>query len=232
MRKPLIVLMLFIISPNLYAQNEQMQINEVKKNLDFIYATGTSLNSTEEAGDNARELLALEIDMWLKENGKSDYAGYVTKAIREVSEIKTQRGRLVQVFVYVKKTDILSYQKDEEIIAVTLLDDSSSQSVNQQANSSFGLKKNEKDMLSVHNLSMINKYLADGIRNGLVTAYGKYDGDSVIESVVYFFLIDKDGDVIAMIKKDGNYMVNLTTGKEDAISNYGKCGVIWFQVKE
>ena len=68
-------------------------------------------------------------------------------------------------------------------------------------------------MLSVHNLSMINKYLADGIRNGLVTAYGKYDGDSVIESVVYFFLIDKDGDVIAMILVHDKNVNNHTTNK-------------------
>ena len=219
------------LSPHIHAQNEQMQINEVKKNLDFIYATGTSLNSAEEAGDNARELLALEIDLWLKENGITDYAGYVTKAVREVSEIKTQRGKLVQVFVYVKKSDVLSYQKNEEIIAVTLLDESSTP-VNQRPYPPFELKQIEKDMLSVYNLSMINKYLTDGVRNGIITAYGKNEVDSSMESVVYLFLIDKKGDVIAAIKKDGNYMVNLTTGKEDAIPNYGKCGVIWFQVKE
>lgn len=231
MRKLLIILLLCGLSPYILAQNEQMRINEVKKNLDYIYATGTSMNSAEEAGDNARELLALEIDMWLKENGKNDYAGYIAKAIREVSEIKTQRGKLIQVFVYVKKDDILSYKKDEEIIAVTLMDDSSTPT-NYFPSPSFKLKQAEKDILSVENLSMINKYLADGVREGRVTAYGKYDGEVAMESVVYLFLIDKDGDVKAVLKKDGNYMVNLITGREDAISNYGKCGVIWFQVKE
>ena len=231
MRKLLIILLLCGLSPYILAQSEQMRINEVKKNLDYIYATGTSMNSAEEAGDNARELLALEIDMWLKENGKNDYAGYIAKAIREVSEIKTQRGKLIQVFVYVKKDDILSYKKDEEIIAVTLMDDSSTPT-NHFPSPSFKLKQAEKDILSVENLSMINKYLADGVREGRVTAYGKYDGEVAMESVVYLFLIDKDGDVIAVLKKDGNYMVNLITGREDAISNYGKCGVIWFQVKE
>lgn len=231
MRKLLIILLLCGLSPYILAQSEQMRINEVKKNLDYIYATGTSMNSAEEAGDNARELLTLEIDMWLKENGKNDYAGYIAKAIREVSEIKTQRGKLMQVFVYVKKDDILSYKKDEEIIAVTLLDDSST-SAKQQPYSMFKLKQAEKDMLSVNNLSMINKYLADGVRDGRVTSYGKYDGEVAMESVIYLFLIDKDGDVIAVLKKNGDNMVNLMTGREDVILNYGKCGVIWFQVKE
>ena len=61
MKKLLILLSLIVImQPFSFAQNEQEKINEIKKNLDFIGATGTSSASAQEASDNARELLALE----------------------------------------------------------------------------------------------------------------------------------------------------------------------------
>ena len=101
-----------------FAQNEQQQINDIKRNISFIYATGTSSVSSEEASNNAKDLLALEIEQWLKECSVDSIAGYVAKSKESLSQISTQRGRLSRVLAYVNKIDILPYYKQEEVMVV------------------------------------------------------------------------------------------------------------------
>ena len=100
------------------AQDEQKEINKIKKNTNYLYAMGTSSTSAEDASSNARELLALEIEQWLKDNTKGDYSGYIAKSKENVSEIKTQRGNIIRAFVYVSKKDILPFQKEEAALMV------------------------------------------------------------------------------------------------------------------
>ena len=114
MRKTIVLFLLIIfVIPSLRAQTEQERINAIKKSLNFIYASATSTVSAKEATENAKELLSLEIDQWLKEVADSDFSGYVAKAKNKVEEIATQRGNLMRSFVFVKKTDILPYYKEE-----------------------------------------------------------------------------------------------------------------------
>ena len=127
MKRSLLLLATLAVTSNcLYAQNEQQEINEIKRSLNFLYATGTSTNSAEEASANALELLSLEIEQWLMANVEGDFSGYVAKSKQNVAEIKTQRGRLSRAFVYVKKSDILPYNNEESVMVVNTQDDSNS----------------------------------------------------------------------------------------------------------
>lgn len=257
------ILVLTATSGCLHAQNEQQEINEIKRSLNFIYATGTSTNSAEEASANARELLSLEIEQWLNDNVEGDFSGYIAKSKQNVAEIKTQRGKLSRVFVYVRKSDILPYNNEESVMVVNTMEQegtpvsvdtitfvksdlnmsqlSSGQQtsseiaqVTQQALSqpTFEVTANEKDMLAVRNLSQINRYVADGSKVGRVTSYGKYDSATRLFGKSYLFLFDKEGKVMAVLRKNGDDIVNLSTGSSDAVANYGRCGVVWFQCKE
>lgn len=255
MRTLSILFICLFVSTSLFAQNEQERINNIKKSLDFIYATGTSLNSTEEASSNAKELLSLEIEQWLKENAKGSHTGYVAKAANNMSEIETKRGNLYRTFVYVKKSDILSFGTEDEILMVTIANDSVSKTmdtlpilnsntttqrdapptrVNSTTTSSgqITITSAEKELLVIRNLTEINAFIAKGSKDGTIRAYGKYDNNTRLFSITYFFLINKDGNVIAYLKKDGNIVINLGSGKEDSIENHGRCGVIWFQFAE
>lgn len=264
MKRSLLLLATLAVTSNcLYAQNEQQEINEIKRSLNFLYATGTSTNSAEEASANALELLSLEIEQWLMANVEGDFSGYVAKSKQNVAEIKTQRGRLSRAFVYVKKSDILPYNNEESVMVVNTQDDSNSSVpvdtvklvrsaldiqhlspeaktnpeialVTQQAvlQPTFEVTSIEKEMLKVKNLSQINKYISDGSRVGKVTSYGKYDSTTSLFGKSYLFLFDKDGNVKAVLRKNGNDIINLLTGADDAIANYGRCGVVWFQCKE
>lgn len=246
--------MFMFVSTSLLAQNEQERINNIKKSLDFIYATGTSMNGSEEASSNAKELLSLEIEQWLKENAKGAHTGYVAKAVQNMSEIETKRGNLYRTFVYVKKSDILSFGAEDNILMVTIASDSSSKKMDTlsistshttpmrdiapndmphySAITSFSPTLAEKELQTIRNLTEINAFIAKGSKEGTIRAYGKYDSNTRLFSTTYFFLINKDGNVIALLKKDGNKIINLVSGKKDSIEDYGRCGVIWFQIAE
>ena len=70
-RNVIILFCFFLFSTSLCAQNEQQEINEIKSSLNFLYAMGTSKISGEDASTNAKDLLVMEIEQWLKENGLS-----------------------------------------------------------------------------------------------------------------------------------------------------------------
>ena len=65
MRRIILFLSLLMVSYALFSQNEQQEINAIKSDLNYLYATGTSIASEEEALENAKDLLVLEIEQWL-----------------------------------------------------------------------------------------------------------------------------------------------------------------------
>lgn len=118
MRKRILFLCLTLAAGLLHAQDdEQQKINAIKSNVNYLYATGTSKTNAEEASENAKALLALEIEQWLKENAE-DVNGYAAKSREHLSQIQTQRGSLYRAFVFVKKKDVLPYYKEEEVMVV------------------------------------------------------------------------------------------------------------------
>ena len=237
--------------PSLCAQSEREKINEIKKTLNFIYAESSSRVSAQEATENAKTLLTEYIYEWLRDVAEGDFSGYVAKASSHVEEIATQRGKLMRSFVYVRKTDILPYYKEESIVMVAKDDKVSIDTVvigtksdraehvlskttetTRQIVPSFVLTSAERDMLNVKNLDGINRYISQGSKNGEITGYGKYDNTTRLMSKSYLYLINKDGDVIAVLRKDGSTITNLHSGASVTVGDYGKCGVIWFQINE
>ena len=102
-----ILIMTALIPAVAGAQNpyvdSQQQINRIKMDTLYLYSTGTSSISAEDATQNSRELLALEIEMWLKQVVKADKQainGYVIKAKEHLAEIPVQRGNLYRSFSY------------------------------------------------------------------------------------------------------------------------------------
>lgn len=127
MRKYILLLCISLIVGEVLAQNEQQSINEIKANRNYLYATGTSATSEEEALDNAQDLLALEIEQWLRSKGTDDMAGYIAKSQDCRSMIRTRRGKLYRVFVFVKKKDVLPYYKEEDVMVVGFVDSANKQ---------------------------------------------------------------------------------------------------------
>ena len=113
-----LLLVLFAWSiPTLAQEDKNAEINKIKRSRDYLTVTGTSMVSTEEASENARMLIDVEIEQWLQGNAEGDIAGYVAKSKENLAVIETKRGSLFRAFIYVKKKDILPYYEDETVMA-------------------------------------------------------------------------------------------------------------------
>lgn len=103
--------------PTLAQEDKNAEINKIKRSRDYLTVTGTSMFSAEEASENARMLIDVEIEQWLQGNAEGDIAGYVAKSKENLAVIETKRGSLFRAFIYVKKKDILPYYEDETVMA-------------------------------------------------------------------------------------------------------------------
>ena len=113
-----VLLVLFAWSiPTLAQEDKNAEINKIKRSRDYLTVTGTSMFSAEEASENARMLIDVEIEQWLQENAKGDVAGYVAKSKENLAVIETKHGSLFRAFIYVKKKDILPYYENETVMA-------------------------------------------------------------------------------------------------------------------
>ena len=112
------MLVLFAWSiPTLAQEDKNAEINKIKRSRDYLTVTGTSMVSAEEASENARMLIDVEIEQWLQGNAEGDIAGYVAKSKENLAVIETKRCSLFRAFIYVKKKDILPYYENETVMA-------------------------------------------------------------------------------------------------------------------
>ena len=113
----MIVVAWFLSLSFAFSQDKQAEINKIKKDRNYLTATGSSTISEEDALEKAREQIDVLIAQWLSENTKGDISGYVAKSKENLTVIDTKRGNLFRSFIYVKKQEILPYYKGEVIIS-------------------------------------------------------------------------------------------------------------------
>ena len=237
MKRLILLLCGFVVLNMAHAQNEQQQINAIKSNMDFLYATGVSSVSGESALDNARDLLAVEIEQWLKENDAKDLTGYVAKSKEHMSQIKTQRGKLYRVFVYVKKKDVLPFYNEENMLVSDFVSAKNADvqpvivasEERKDETDSYHPTETEKAMVRIASFSKLNDYINQGRRDERIVDVGKYS-DMPKEGIIYVFIHNRLGEIPACMKVTNGSAVNLITGKEDRISDYKGCGAIWIKI--
>ena len=117
MRVVMLLLLFAWVVPALAQEDKNAEINKIKRSRDYLTVTGTSMASAEEASENARMLIDVEIEQWLQENAEGDIAGYIAKSKENLAVIETKRGSLFRAFIYVKKKDILPYYENETVMA-------------------------------------------------------------------------------------------------------------------
>lgn len=102
------VLTMMIAIPVLCQESDAKKINKIKRNSQYLYAEATMKNP-QEAYNTALELLNNYIDEYVQSKKKFKSSdNIIIKDIESKSEkIQMQRGEMVRVFVYVKKTDII-----------------------------------------------------------------------------------------------------------------------------
>jgi hypothetical protein len=228
------------------AQNEMQTINSIKSDVNYLYATGTSANNASEATEIARELINLEIEQWLKEQAVEDAAGYIAKAKESLAQIDTRRGNLYRVFVYVKKGDIIPYKENEQVLVSELSQQAKTPTTPTPPTPApapvqtaptpveapvYTPTTHERFLLSITTFNDLNAYINQGRESGFVTNVGNYKNLPQTEDC-YVFIHNREGQIPALMKWSDAKAINLSTGREDQISNYKGCGAIWIQLKK
>lgn len=248
--KKIQLLLLFIIvgclSANAQATNDVVKnINKIKRDTMYIYAESTT-KELGEAYNNARALLEVQVGDWVRKQFPSENIEVcIVKAKDHLMQLDTRRGELYRAFVYVKKNDILPVSDKSEVAVlevgtVTKPEQSKvvpaiivEESVPSEVEKIpvLELTPDEKQMKLIKSFYDVEPYIKGLKSKGRLKGYGKY-ATMPNDANCHLFVYDKQGNISALLRKNGNTQYNLNTLKEDNIKNYKNCGAIWFQLKE
>lgn len=259
MDKRLVLLgLLLLASFRMIAQEDATQaINEIKRHSDiYLYSESTS-QSWEEALDNAKYLLGVEIETWVKTLDSKPAEGYIAEAQNHIYNLKSMRGNRFRAFVHVKKSDIVPYESAAQLVVVpvsekhqtTITEVSPSQATevvpvteNQHTTISevtptppqnvaaYKPSKLEEEIMAVTDASNIGTFIKRLKSEGRLGEYGKYK-DMPEDIDCYLFVYNRELAIPAYLHKVGGKFINIKSGELDHVSNYSGCGAWWFQIR-
>ena len=233
----------------------QQQINAIKMDMDtYLFAESTT-ESWESALENAKFLLNIEIENFIKSLGlKDSVVGFVARASNKMMQLQSMRGSRYRAFIYVKKSEIVPYLAGEEVMNVptdahsqiTPFDPvkaAAEQAAAEQARldsikaaeeaarlEAAKLTDMERDMLEVTVGADIGAFVKRLSKTNAIQAYGTFK-DMPENMDCLLFVYNRDKEIVAYLRKTGNTYFNLQTKQTDSITNYKGCGAIWFQPK-
>lgn len=234
-RITLLVLSLMVAVCMFAQTNATQSINEIKRQGDtYLYAESTS-QTWEEALDNAKYLLGVEIETWVKSLNAKPADGYIAEAQNHVYNLKSMRGDRFRAFVYVKKTDIVPYDNISQLVVVPMSEEqkttiSEVSSSRKKVPVEYQPSEFEEEMMSITDANNIGMFIKRLKSEGKIANYGKYK-DMPANIDCYLFVYNRDMAIPAYLYKQGEKYINLKTGKQDQITNYSGCGAKWFQLK-
>ena len=130
-------------------------------------------------------------------------------------------------FPLMTKTDVVEPEFNK---TVDIPKPSSSQSVRETP--LLKLTYLEEQMVAIRQFEDIQPFITNLYNERRVDSngYGKYSTLPVTGDC-YLFVYNRQGNVVATLKRtDGNY-INLNTLQSDALSRFSECGAIWLQLK-
>ena len=236
----------------------QQQINAIKMDMDtYLFAESTT-ESWESALENAKFLLNIEIENFIKSLGlKDSVVGFVARASNKMMQLQSMRGSRYRAFIYVKKSDIVPYLAGEEVMYVSTdahskitpfdpvkaAEEAAEKAAAEQARldsikaaeeaarlEAAKLTDLERDMLAVTSGADIQAFVKGLSNANAIVAFGKFS-DMPANTNCLLFVYNKNKEIVAYLRKTGNTYFNLQTKQPDSITNYKGCGAIWFQPK-
>lgn len=233
------LIVLLFLPVSLYAQEKTSiealrEINKIKMNSNYIWAEGTSTKSKKDALENAQTVLSFELRNWLESSGQADAAGAVMPTSDQYLKIHTQKRNLHRAFVYVEKSKIIPYGKNDKVVVMEKAEEKKD----------YGTKKKEEQKL----VSSVEKiYVPTNLEKEMllvktsddILAFAERDdiaktgGYRELPSADYYiFIYNREGKVPACLKSTNGRLINIATGLEDSYENYKGCGGQWFIFKK
>ena len=109
------------VDPAFASLSPQQQINAIKMENDVYLFAESTTETWEAALDNAKCLLNIEIENYVKSVGlKDSVVGVIARACNKMMQLKAMRGSRYRAFVYVKKAELIPYLAGEEVMIVSV----------------------------------------------------------------------------------------------------------------
>lgn len=229
-------------------------INDIKRNMAFIYGEATEENR-QHADSLARTDLLLNIQGWILKNTEQVADEDLDRRIsRYIKTISMKRADRIRVFVYVQKydvmplladigihfsdstaLDVLHTPKKERVDTEKLLATSKKLSEIFAQSSDKPRTRNEvlNKILKAKDFFELRTTLKTLIDQKAITSYGKGKTNKQPENC-YWVIYDRAGNIKAVLGKGKDKRKNLKTNRDENLSKYeGKgFGAIWFQIAE
>lgn len=217
---------------NVKADNNEdikKQINQIKKNSQYIYAEVTAATEVE-AKDLAEEILYSEINEWVAKQKKlSKSPNIVVNNKKEIwTSVSLPRGNMFRSFLYVKKSDILPAE-NAEVIENTVATQPEPEKVNPE-HKEVTVPQVVQDIATCTEYTDLAMKITKLKEAGKIIDYGRYASLDRKEDY-YMAVYNTNGKVVAVLTKGSN-RYNVKTGASDSLDNYKGCGAIGFKVKE
>lgn len=240
--KKIIILLLasafFITIGFAQTSNAAKLILKIKQNTNCLYAEAT-MKDKEEALNAAKAILEIKVSDWIRSQGADNVEVCIAKAKDQCFEIQTMRGNYHRAFVYVNKMDILPVTDKKEVVVFQVdnasaipSNESSAMVVSEDAPipQTAMLTTEEENMKGITKFYDIQPYIESLKESRRLDTYGKYS-TMPENGNCHIFVYDKQGKIVAVLRKTSDYTLNLHTLKSDNIKNYKNCGAIWFRLK-
>ena len=217
--------------------NAAKAINAIKRDNQYLYAEAT-MKEQDEAYKGAMAILEVIVSDWIHEQyPDEDIELCIVKAKDHCQQLQTLRGNFYRAFVYVRKSDILPVN-DQNEVTVFQVEPQNGQTeeappppaVQTPAPPAVTLSDEEQGMKDIYLFSEIEPYVKQLKATDKVTNYGKYT-TMPTAGLCHLFIYNQQGEVVAVLRKDSSTTINLRTLRQDKITNYKNCGAIWLQLK-
>ena len=189
-----------------------------------------------EAYIGAKAILESIVSDWIHEQyPQEDIELCIVKAKNHCLQLQTQRGDYYRAFVYVRKSDILPISDRSEVAVFQVSPDTqeskSSTTIEDTLSApTITLTNEEHHMKSIQMFQEIEPYVKELVKTGKIANYGKYSSLPPDDDC-HLFVYNREGDVVAVLRKEKSTMFNLNTMQQDDINRYKNCGAIWLQLK-
>lgn len=245
----IILLSFLLISPIASSQTVEeaaRNINSIKRDTTYLYAEATTSN-LDTALYNAKAILEMKVLDWVRQYHPNEGIEVcIAKAKEHSFDVHTLRGNLQRAFVYVRKSDILPIANRNEVMVFEVAREAAEESattpteiISEETQVSgleleqsplITLTAEEKEMLTIEDLTQLNDFVGRYKRQQLLNGFGKY-ATMPKGAYCHIFICNPQGKVVARFRHQSDGSVfNLTTLKTDSVESYG-LGAIWFQLK-
>lgn len=221
------ILSFFLFLPSAFCQLQEggaaRVINGIKMSCDYLYAEATD-PVWMVASENAEDILLRVIEDWMEDNVTSDNAGIEAQELLDKRmTVRARRGSLYRAFIYVRKPF-------DDKVAVPEASETSETSDEELPSQSRQSDYTTTKMSEVISFDMIEGFISSLRAMNLIRDYGKYR--TIPSGDVRMFVYDREGKIVACLKRENDILTNIITEEPDDIDNYKGCGAVWFRIRE